>query len=258
MEVNGVAVMRRQADSWLNASQILKVAGINKRKPTKVLKNEIFVGEHEKVQGGYGKYQGTWIKFEKGVEFCRSYGVEHLLRPLLTYDMGPDGGVAGRGGMETPTKPVNTPGRKRCLIEDPSWTLLCERCYRLFRRQQDLDRYYQSIHTQEQNFECQECGRKFSSKEKLSQHEQLCYFLYALSEPLAALVGETMVSTDPPPLIHPPVYFLTSPVLTHSIVTENPSLQTYLGPHQSSKSTGSGRPQASPLRRQNVRGVQEG
>jgi regulatory protein SWI6 len=104
MEVNGVAVMRRRADSWLNATQILKVAGIDKGKRTKVLEKEILIGEHEKVQGGYGKYQGTWIKFEKGVEFCRSYGVEHLLRPLLTYDMGQDGGVAGRGGMETPTK----------------------------------------------------------------------------------------------------------------------------------------------------------
>lgn len=104
MEVNGVAVMRRRHDSWLNATQILKVAGIDKGKRTKVLEKEILIGEHEKVQGGYGKYQGTWIKFEKGVDFCRSYGVEELLRPLLTYDMGQDGGIAGRGGMDTPTK----------------------------------------------------------------------------------------------------------------------------------------------------------
>lgn len=106
MEVNGVAVMRRRADSWLNATQILKVAGIEKGKRTKVLEKEILIGEHEKVQGGYGKYQGTWIKFEKGLEFCRQYGVEDLLRPLLTYDMGQDGGVAGagQGGVDTPTK----------------------------------------------------------------------------------------------------------------------------------------------------------
>ncbi|KAH8596060.1 hypothetical protein B0O99DRAFT_686109 [Bisporella sp. PMI_857] len=104
MEVNGIAVMRRRSDSWLNATQILKVAGIEKGKRTKVLEKEILIGDHEKVQGGYGKYQGTWIKFERGVEFCRQYGVEDLLRPLLTYDMGQDGGVAGRGGIETPTK----------------------------------------------------------------------------------------------------------------------------------------------------------
>lgn len=104
MEVNGIAVMRRRNDSWLNATQVLKVAGIEKGKRTKVLEKEILIGEHEKVQGGYGKYQGTWVKFDRGLEFCRQYGVEEILRPLLTYDMGQDGGVAGRGGMDTPTK----------------------------------------------------------------------------------------------------------------------------------------------------------
>ncbi|KAI1413951.1 apses-domain-containing protein [Hypoxylon sp. FL1857] len=104
MEVNGVAVMRRREDSWLNATQILKVANIDKGKRTKILEKEIQTGEHEKVQGGYGKYQGTWIKFDRGVEVCRQYGVEELLRPLLTYDMGQDGGIAGRGDFNTPTK----------------------------------------------------------------------------------------------------------------------------------------------------------
>lgn len=104
MEVNNIAVMRRRQDSWLNATQVLKVAGVDKGKRTKILEKEIQTGEHEKVQGGYGKYQGTWIKFERGVELCRQYGVEELLRPLLTYDMGQDGGVAGRGDFNTPTK----------------------------------------------------------------------------------------------------------------------------------------------------------
>ncbi|KAG6001092.1 hypothetical protein E4U21_004692 [Claviceps maximensis] len=104
MEVNNVAVMRRRHDSWLNATQILKVAGVDKGKRTKILEKEIQTGEHEKVQGGYGKYQGTWIMFERGVEVCRQYGVEDLLRPLLTYDMGQDGGIAGRGDFNTPTK----------------------------------------------------------------------------------------------------------------------------------------------------------
>ncbi|KAI0150721.1 hypothetical protein GGR57DRAFT_492972 [Xylariaceae sp. FL1272] len=104
MEVNGVAVMRRRNDSWLNATQILKVAKIDKGKRTKILEKEIQTGEHEKVQGGYGKYQGTWICFERGREVCQHYHVEELLRPLLTYDMGQDGGIAGRGDLNTPTK----------------------------------------------------------------------------------------------------------------------------------------------------------
>ncbi|KAF1968081.1 apses transcription factor-like protein [Bimuria novae-zelandiae CBS 107.79] len=102
MEVNRVAVMRRRSDGWLNATQILKVAGVDKGKRTKVLEKEILTGEHEKVQGGYGKYQGTWINYRRGREFCRQYGVEDILRPLLDYDVSADGNQGQ--GIETPTK----------------------------------------------------------------------------------------------------------------------------------------------------------
>ncbi|KAF2402022.1 apses-domain-containing protein [Trichodelitschia bisporula] len=104
MEVNGIAVMRRRSDSWLNATQILKVAGVDKGKRTKVLEKEILTGEHEKVQGGYGKYQGTWINYRRGREFCRQYGVEEILRPLLDYDMSADGSGQPGHGVDTPTK----------------------------------------------------------------------------------------------------------------------------------------------------------
>ena len=105
MMVKGVAVMRRRLDSCLNATQMLKVAGIDKGKRTKVLEKEILSGDHEKVQGGYGRYQGTWINYRRGVEFARQYGVEELLRPLLEYDMGQDGTtIAGQGNLDTPTK----------------------------------------------------------------------------------------------------------------------------------------------------------
>jgi hypothetical protein len=52
--------MRRRADSFVNATQILKVAGVDKGRRTKILEKEILPGKHEIVQGGYGKYQGTW------------------------------------------------------------------------------------------------------------------------------------------------------------------------------------------------------
>ena len=103
MELNGVAAMRRRSDSWLNATQILKVAGVDKGKRTKILEKEILTGQHEKVQGGYGRYQGTWINYNRGREFCRQYGVEDILRPLLDYDIASDGtGAASR--VDTPTK----------------------------------------------------------------------------------------------------------------------------------------------------------
>lgn len=59
MPCHGVAVMRRRADAWLNATQILKVAGFDKPQRTRVLEREVQKGTHEKVQGGYGKYQGA-------------------------------------------------------------------------------------------------------------------------------------------------------------------------------------------------------
>lgn len=53
--------MRRRADGWLNATQILKVAGFDKPQRTRVLERDVQKGEHEKVQGGYGKYQGMTL-----------------------------------------------------------------------------------------------------------------------------------------------------------------------------------------------------
>lgn len=100
MDVGGVACMRRRHDGWLNATQILKIAGVDKGRRTKVLEKEILTGEHEKVQGGYGKYQGTWIPFAIGVRFCRAYGVEEILKPLLEYDIV----AGGPEGQDTPTK----------------------------------------------------------------------------------------------------------------------------------------------------------
>ena len=61
---NSVAVMRRRSDSWLNATQILKVANFDKPQRTRILEREVQKGEHEKVQGGYGKYQGTVYGFK--------------------------------------------------------------------------------------------------------------------------------------------------------------------------------------------------
>ena len=51
-------VMRRRLDGWINATQILKVADFDKPARTRILEREVQKGIHEKVQGGYGKYQG--------------------------------------------------------------------------------------------------------------------------------------------------------------------------------------------------------
>ncbi|KAI0057253.1 apses-domain-containing protein [Artomyces pyxidatus] len=83
--VRGIAVMRRRADSYVNATQILKVAGVDKGRRTKILEKEILPGKHEIVQGGYGKYQGTWIPLDRGRDIALQYGVAHLLAPLFDF-----------------------------------------------------------------------------------------------------------------------------------------------------------------------------
>ncbi|RKP09171.1 hypothetical protein THASP1DRAFT_8195, partial [Thamnocephalis sphaerospora] len=97
----GIAVMKRRSDHCLNATQILKVAGIEKGRRTKILEREVLTGEHEKVQGGYGKYQGTWVPFDRGIELAEQYGVDHYLRALFEYEpaRNEDGSVD-----RTPTK----------------------------------------------------------------------------------------------------------------------------------------------------------
>lgn len=96
--------MRRSSDSWLNATQVLKVAGINKIQRAIIIEREILIGEHEKMQGGYGKCQGIWICFERGVELCRQYGVEKQLQPLLEYDIGQDEVSKAERAVGTPMK----------------------------------------------------------------------------------------------------------------------------------------------------------
>ena len=51
-------VMRRVHDNWINATHILKAAGFDKPARTRILEREVQKDTHEKIQGGYGKYQG--------------------------------------------------------------------------------------------------------------------------------------------------------------------------------------------------------
>ncbi|KAF9565833.1 apses-domain-containing protein [Agrocybe pediades] len=104
--VRGIAVMRRRNDSYVNATQILKVAGVDKGRRTKILEKEILPGKHEIVQGGYGKYQGTWIPLERGRDIALQYGVAPLLSPLFdftpsTNSLGPLP-VSAPGGTASP------------------------------------------------------------------------------------------------------------------------------------------------------------
>ena len=52
--------MRRRHDDWINATHILKAAGFDKPARTRILERDVQKDVHEKIQGGYGKYQGLF------------------------------------------------------------------------------------------------------------------------------------------------------------------------------------------------------
>ncbi|KAM3419110.1 hypothetical protein BST61_g5058 [Cercospora zeina] len=83
--VAGTHIMRRRSDDWINATHILKIADYDKPARTRILEREVQKGVHEKVQGGYGKYQGTWIPLQDGRELAQKNGVLDKLRPIFDF-----------------------------------------------------------------------------------------------------------------------------------------------------------------------------
>ncbi|KAH6689425.1 hypothetical protein F5X68DRAFT_274608 [Plectosphaerella plurivora] len=82
-------VMRRRQDDWINATHILKAAGFDKPARTRILEREVQKETHEKIQGGYGKYQGTWIPLDKGVHLAQRNNVYDRLLPIFEFVPGP-------------------------------------------------------------------------------------------------------------------------------------------------------------------------
>ncbi|CAK7212676.1 Transcription factor mbp1 (MBF subunit p120) [Sporothrix curviconia] len=81
-------VMRRRHDDWINATHILKAAGFDKPARTRILEREVQKDVHEKIQGGYGKYQGTWIPLDHGEALAQRNNVYDRLRPIFEFTPG--------------------------------------------------------------------------------------------------------------------------------------------------------------------------
>ncbi|KAI5958369.1 MBP1 [Candida theae] len=79
-------IMRRKGDSWINATHILKIAKLPKAKRTRILEKDVQTGIHEKVQGGYGKYQGTYVPLKLGEVIAQNYGVYDTLKPIFDFE----------------------------------------------------------------------------------------------------------------------------------------------------------------------------
>lgn len=79
------SVMKRKNDDWVNATHILKAAKFAKAKRTRILEREVIKEVHEKVQGGFGKYQGTWVPLDIAVRLAEKFDVYDELKPLFDF-----------------------------------------------------------------------------------------------------------------------------------------------------------------------------
>ncbi len=108
-------VMRRRHDDWINATHILKAAGFDKPARTRILEREVQKDVHEKIQGGYGKYQGTWIPLDHGEALARRNNVFDRLQLILEFVP---------GDVSPPPAPRHTskPKVPRARPAVPKWT----------------------------------------------------------------------------------------------------------------------------------------
>ncbi|CCH62940.1 hypothetical protein TBLA_0I02840 [Henningerozyma blattae CBS 6284] len=79
------SIMKRKIDGWVNATHILKAAKFPKAKRTRILEKEVIHEIHEKVQGGFGKYQGTWVPTDIATRLSKKFGVFEEIQPLLDF-----------------------------------------------------------------------------------------------------------------------------------------------------------------------------
>lgn len=79
------SIMKRKNDGWVNATHILKAANFAKAKRTRILEKEVLKEMHEKVQGGFGKYQGTWVPLNIAINLAEKFDVYQDLKPLFDF-----------------------------------------------------------------------------------------------------------------------------------------------------------------------------
>ncbi|KAL2889964.1 ank-repeat protein mbp1 [Ceratocystis lukuohia] len=106
------SVMRRQLDNWINATHILKAAGFDKPSRTRILEREVQKDTHEKIQGGYGKYQGTWIPLENGKTLAIRNNTYEKLAPIFEYVGGDEPPPPAPRHTSKPKQPKRPAGPK--------------------------------------------------------------------------------------------------------------------------------------------------
>ncbi|ANZ74799.1 BA75_01765T0 [Komagataella pastoris] len=87
---NTFPLMRRCSDDWVNVTQILKIAQFPKAQRTKILEKEVHDKTHQRIQGGYGRFQGTWTPLDIARNLAMNYGFGDSDLPVLYWDPSKD------------------------------------------------------------------------------------------------------------------------------------------------------------------------
>lgn len=117
-------VMRRRHDEWINATHILKAAGFDKPARTRILERDVQKDVHEKIQGGYGKYQGTWIPLESGEALAQRHSIYDRLRPIFEYVPGNESPPPAPRHASKPKAPKVKPPLPKWGASKPDKSLL--------------------------------------------------------------------------------------------------------------------------------------
>ncbi|KAJ3228837.1 hypothetical protein HDU78_009513 [Chytriomyces hyalinus] len=102
----GHSVMRRLSSNLsVNGTHILLLAGVvDKVRRSRILDEKcISLGwPHEKVQGGSGRFQGTWMGTKHALELAAEFNVQEIVQQLVDYVPAPDAQFMPHSTSSTP------------------------------------------------------------------------------------------------------------------------------------------------------------
>ncbi|ORY46331.1 hypothetical protein BCR33DRAFT_783510 [Rhizoclosmatium globosum] len=107
----GMSVLRRSGYLAINGTQILTIGGVTERAKRARILDVKCIGEGwpvEKVQGGAGKFQGTWMPVVHALQLAKDYGVEKIVQQLVDYV--PPANSAAASVISVQKKAVYNPG----------------------------------------------------------------------------------------------------------------------------------------------------
>ncbi|GMF07707.1 unnamed protein product [Ambrosiozyma monospora] len=85
VELNGVTVLRRSDNNYINATKLLNSTHMTRGKRDGILKSEL---NKKIVRKGPMKFMGIWLPLQKAEIIAKREGIRELLFPLFERDVG--------------------------------------------------------------------------------------------------------------------------------------------------------------------------